>query len=368
MSDRSTQTGQLLENEAVQEFIKLLAQNSPGQGQDYSMMLWQMDSMKRQLDAALNELHEVRSQLAQMSENPVKGTVSRITGAVEGRLRTMQGHLSDLKARIIEGAREAVEGFKHMGIKALDRAVSALGIKEKLENTQKDLGDSMEDIKNAIEKVENIGHELRSVGGHIKNAGRAFKGKERQEVNRGSEGRFQSAVLAPLRKERDILSRLNNITLAAIGNLERLEQAAGRGMEESTQAQDGADSFEKQENETPNPGRDSMRAETIKNVPDISDAVSSNDKTDIGNVVNPADVNSVNNTAHSRDRKDTEKAANADKPAMYDLDGLESPEKKAQKGKDKPSVLKDLQKQKAQAAVRPMPVQDKKHKMQEAAI
>ncbi len=297
MNGQDMQAGQLLENEAVRQFLQLLMEDSPGKGQDYSMMLWQMDSMAGQLNRALAELHEVKGQLAEMQENPAKRFVSRMADAVEGRLHAMQERLTEIKGRIVEGAREAVEGFKRTGVKALDQAVSALGIKKALEGMQKSIGESIADVKKSIEKVEGLGHELRSAGGHIKNAGRAIMGKERQAIDGGREGRIQAAVLSPLRLEKTVLSQLNNMALAAIGNVERLEQAAGHTKEEAV-------------SETGQEEREAPGA----------------------------------------------------------VDDLEDLGPLTDEGKEKPSVLKDLQEKKAQAAARPSPAPDKGTKSHEAAL
>ena len=221
----------LQENEAVKELIKLLMENRPEMGKEYSTMLRQMDGMEKQLDAALEELQEVKAQLAEMQESPEKQTISRVAGLVEGKLHAVQERLTGIKDRIIEGAKEAVAGFKHMGITALDKAVSGLGIKRALEAVQAELDSSISHMNKSIEKIESIGNELRSVGGHVKNIARAVAGKERQAVDGGREGRFQAAVLAPMRMEKTMLYRLRNKVLAAIGGVERLEQAAGRGKE-----------------------------------------------------------------------------------------------------------------------------------------
>ena len=178
-------TGQLAENEAVQEFFKLLMENRPETGRDYSIILWQMESMAHQLDMAMKELSEVKGQLAEMQESPVKKFVSHTIDAVEKRIHSMQEGLMDMKERIVEGAKEAVAGVKRTGIKALDKAVSAIGIKNRLEAMQGNLSASMADIKNTIEKVEAVGQELRSAGGHLKNVGRAAAGKEREDVDGG---------------------------------------------------------------------------------------------------------------------------------------------------------------------------------------
>ena len=55
MNDQDMQMGELLENEAVRQFLQLLTENRPDQGQDYSMMLWQVDNMADKLNRALAE-------------------------------------------------------------------------------------------------------------------------------------------------------------------------------------------------------------------------------------------------------------------------------------------------------------------------
>ena len=119
----------------------------------------------------------------------------------------------------------------------------------------------------------------------------------RSVVDGGSEGRFQAAVLSPLRMEKTILNQLNNMALAAIGNMERLEQAAGHTREDAI----------------PEAGQEEPEEHT----------------------------------------------------EVADLDGLEPP---PDKGKEKPSVLKDLQEKKAQAAARPSPAPEKEKKVHEAAL
>lgn len=128
--NNQTQTGQLLENEAVQEFLKLLMKNRPEEGQDFSVLLWQIEGMGRQLDAALRELNEVKTQLAGMQETQEKRFVDRVTQTVEGKIHTIQERMAEMKKRIIEGAKKAVAGFKRAGVKALDKVVSALNIKK----------------------------------------------------------------------------------------------------------------------------------------------------------------------------------------------------------------------------------------------
>ncbi len=214
---------------AFQEFLKLLNENGRAvQGQDLSLMAWYLDGMERQFDAVLQELQSVKAELAQVSERqaPAKFFLSKMVEALETRVERARNRLLTFCDRIVECAQDAVDRFKDAGVSALDSAITAMGVKKGLEHLQEGLQNSLSGIRDAIGKAEDVGHELRSVGGHLKNAGRAMTGKDTQTVDGGQEGRFQSAVLAPMRGIQKLLSNINNNTLAAIGVVEDLEQSA----------------------------------------------------------------------------------------------------------------------------------------------
>lgn len=211
----------------LQQFMKLLEENGrQGQAADLSALLWYMDGMSRQFDAVCQELQEVKIQLAQEQQPAVQKVMQGVVTNLENKVEWARDMLAGLRERITDCARNAVENFKDAGVSALDKAMSAMGVKNVLESLQDHLSNMIADTKQNIEKVENIGHELRSVGGHLKNAGRAMTGKETQTVDGGQEGRFQSVVLAPMRGSKKLLSSMNNATLAAIGGVEHLEQTA----------------------------------------------------------------------------------------------------------------------------------------------
>lgn len=214
-------------NEAIQQFLKLLEENGrQGQVQDLSQLMWYMDGMNRQYEAVLRELQEVRQQLAREREPSVKYVIQNAAAKLEHKARQMKEALDGLWERIADSAKTAMDNFRETGVTALDKAVSAIGVKSALESLQEHLGNMIADTKQNIQKVEEIGHELRSVGGHLKNAGRAMTGRETQTVDGGQEGRFQSAVLAPMRAAQSLLTGMNNATLAAIGSMENLELSA----------------------------------------------------------------------------------------------------------------------------------------------
>ena len=212
--------------------MKLLEENKRReQAQDFSQLLEYMDGMSRQFDAVVQELQEVREQLAYEKQPAVKKIMQSAVTSLENKVEWARDMLAGLRERIVDCTRDAVENFKEMGVSALDNAMSVMGVKNALESLQEHISGMIADTKQNIEKVEDIGHELRSVGGHLKNAGRAMTGKETREVDGGQEGRFQSVVLAPMRAVQNLLTNMNHATLAAIGGMEHLEQTADAARE-----------------------------------------------------------------------------------------------------------------------------------------
>ncbi len=222
----------LQSNEAVQQFMKLLAENGRrGQAVDLSALMWYMDGMNRQYEAVLTELQALKKQLAQEKRPSVKYMAQKALGKLEREARQVKDALDNLWGKVAQCAADAVRDFKEMGVSALDKAVSALNVKNALETLQERIGTLAADTRKSIEKMERMGHDLRSAGTHLKNAGRAMLGKETQVVDGGEEGRFQSVLLAPMRAVQRLLAGMNNTTLAAIGNVERLEAVAAKAHE-----------------------------------------------------------------------------------------------------------------------------------------
>lgn len=214
---------------SFQEFLKLLNENGrAAQGQDLSLMAWYLDGMERQFDAVLQELQAVKAELAQVTEqqSPSKPLFASMLEALEAKVEQAREQLADFRDKIMECVKDGLDRFKDAGVSALDSTVAAMKVKNGLEHLQDGLQSALSGMKEALEKAEDMGHELRSAGGHLKNVGRAMTGKETQVVDGGQEGRFQSAVLAPMRGVQKLLSSINNNTLAAIGVVEDFEQSA----------------------------------------------------------------------------------------------------------------------------------------------
>lgn len=219
-------TAPLGENVDVKKLLALLSKVEGDRAKEFSQLIQYVDTMEKRFDLVSAELMQVRGQLADMQQGPVKKALSAAVTSIDNGVQTARGRLAEVKEQIAEGAARAVEHVKHAGLAGLNKAMSFLGVKKTLNLLRADLNSSITDTKRTIAKVEAIGEELRSVGGHLKQAGRATIGKERQEVDASKEGRFQAGLLAPLRTVRDVLEHVEQSAGKAVGQLEKLEQAA----------------------------------------------------------------------------------------------------------------------------------------------
>lgn len=114
----------------LQQFMKLLEENGrQGQAADLSALLWYMDGMSRQFDAVCQELQEVKIQLAQEQQPAVQKVMQGVVTNLENKVEWARDMLAGLRERITDCARNAVENFKDAGVSALDKAMSAMGVK-----------------------------------------------------------------------------------------------------------------------------------------------------------------------------------------------------------------------------------------------
>lgn len=217
--------------EPVVVMLDLMERNKQDeQAREMKRLLACLDNMEQQYNAVVREVQDLKRQLAEMPEQrgQDQNTVTKLLQTLEDQAGEMRTQLESIREKIISCAKNAVNGFKRMGISALDMAVSMLGIKELLESTQEKIWNAMESTSATIQRVEDIGHELRSVGGHLKNAGRAVTGRETQVVDGGQEGRFQAVVLAPMRTINSMYAGIDRTIYGALGAVDRLEREAER--------------------------------------------------------------------------------------------------------------------------------------------
>ena len=219
---------------SFRELLKLLNENGRAvQGQDLSLMAWYLDGMERQFDSVLQELQRVKAELAQVTEQqaPGKPLLTNMLETLEAKVEQARERLSAFRDKILKCAHNAVDRFKDAGVSVLDNAVAAMRVKKGLEHLQEGLQSSLSGMKEALGKAEEMGVQLRTGFRDIANAGRIAANKELDFDPKIEEGRFQTVVLAPMRGIQELLSNINNNTLAAIGVVEDLEQSADMARE-----------------------------------------------------------------------------------------------------------------------------------------
>ena len=222
---------------AFQELLKLLNENGrEDQARGLSLLAWYLDGMEHQLNSVLEELQSVKSELAQVTEQQsTKPFLVKMVETLEGKVEQARDRLVIFQNRIMECTKNAVDRFKDTGVSALDRAIAAMGVKKGLEHLEEGLKNSLVSLADTLAKAEEMGTQLRKGFRNIANAGRIAANKELDRDPKIEEGRFQSAILAPMRTVQRVLGDMRNSTLAAIGGLESLELSAEAAREAQTE-------------------------------------------------------------------------------------------------------------------------------------
>ena len=122
---------------SFQDLLTLLKENGREvQEQDLSLMAWYLGGMELQFNLVLNELQNVKAQLAQATEQqvPAKPALTRMVEALEAKVEQAKERLMAFRDKIVECAKDAADRFKDSGVSALDSAISAIGVKKGLEH------------------------------------------------------------------------------------------------------------------------------------------------------------------------------------------------------------------------------------------
>lgn len=218
----------------TQILLRLMQENDmPEQAQELRELLDYVAGMERQCGEILEELRQVKDQLSKL-ENKRRPAAAAFAGAsqrIEAGVEGAKERLQQFRQGIEDRARTIVEDFRRAGASALRRAAEVLGVRKLLCGVQEDLGRAAGSTKRAVERLESVGDELRTASGHLHNAGRAAAGQEPRQVEQRPEGRFQSAVLFPMRGVQKTLSKMQVATATAMYHVARFEQGSAEQCE-----------------------------------------------------------------------------------------------------------------------------------------
>ena len=207
--------------------LRLLQENDmPDQARELRELLDFVTDMERKCGELLEELNQVKEQLSRLEDKrrPADAAFETAEKKVRTGVERARDQLRKLRQTIEDGAGHVVEGFRRAGASALHKVVEVLGVRKLLSGVQEELGRAAAGTQRAVERLESMGNELRAASGHLRNAGRAAAGHTPRQEEQRPEGRFQSAVLFPMRGVRKTLAKMQIATATAMYHVARFEQ------------------------------------------------------------------------------------------------------------------------------------------------
>lgn len=218
----------LRENEHVKELLSILQANSAGEAKNFLDMLRYVGAMERQLDTAVKELTVMRRELGEIREtqnHPVRTALQNAVAALETKVNAAWERLDAIKQSVVEGCKNTVSAFKEKGIAALNGLMDFFKVKDSLLDIREGMNDAIRSAEKSINRIEAVSTEYHEIGKHMKNIARAFTGKE-AAMEAKPVGKLAKAAQAPHQFRKSIVSGVAKGVDAAIGKVNRLEQAA----------------------------------------------------------------------------------------------------------------------------------------------
>lgn len=220
------QSKRMTKDAIIRELIELLNQNQQrGAANDVYEMAAYIDAMETKMDAVLQELVEVKKQLAEMEQRQerkaVREVLSETVGKLEQQCQKMKQQLFEIKTEVKTKAAEIVTEVKQKGKKALNKVSEFLGIKEKLQRFRNNVQESITKIDKSIGKIDALGNGMREAVQKAANTIRTFVNKPEKEYG---EKKFSKTELIKksFQAKRKLLSSMLGYADAAIEKVEKL--------------------------------------------------------------------------------------------------------------------------------------------------
>lgn len=177
----ANQTALCLQPDILELFQVLESNGMKKELQEVDSLVKYLENMESQFGQVLNELQEVKVQLAQMEDKGIATTTTRIVEKAEDKLQEIGDQFAKVKKNLIQSAKYAVTVFREKGTDALRSAVSAMKIPAVLSALKESLHSGRESMDKSAKRMESVSSEFHAIGGHLKNIGRILMGKERKE-------------------------------------------------------------------------------------------------------------------------------------------------------------------------------------------
>ena len=143
----------LKDYESIKEFIELLEyQGMNNEKKQLEFIIDYVDTTEKQLDAVLNELHNVRMELGTIQQKTLKATALRAVDNVTDKVNLAKDNIIKTKEFIKTTIEHGIKEFKSKGIQ--------------------------QSADKSIDTLTRLGNEIHQVNNHFKNIGRIIIGKD----------------------------------------------------------------------------------------------------------------------------------------------------------------------------------------------
>lgn len=169
----------LKDYESIKEFIELLEyQGMNNEKKQLEFIIDYVDTTEKQLDAVLNELHNVRMELGTIQQKTLKATALRAVDNVTDKVNLAKDNIIKTKEFIKTTIEHGIKEFKSKGKDALVSTMKALNVKSLLQKCQHCFDKIQQSADKSIDTLTRLGNEIHQVNNHFKNIGRIIIGKD----------------------------------------------------------------------------------------------------------------------------------------------------------------------------------------------
>lgn len=211
----------------VEELLKILLFASRlHESQQINLLLDQIKSMEESQAAVMKELTDLKQRLGNAPQKAEGNLWNDFSEKINNTMAAEKQHLQEIKHDLSTKAKQVVQKFKNIGIKALNNVCRFLGVQEKLIAMRDEAKSSEMDMKNAFEKVTTVESELNSAVSHFRNAGRAVIGKEQNAPVKQKENKVFALFKGHYKKYQEKYARRVEKLDKAIEKCNALEKRA----------------------------------------------------------------------------------------------------------------------------------------------
>lgn len=202
-------------------------QGKSNEAEQIMLLINQIKSMEKNYISVFRELQDIKVQMNELrSELQSVNKVKMQFEEHEEKAREQYGVLQAIKDNLNKKAGEIIQNFKDIGVKALNKVCTFLGIKEKLIKLRDMSQSNAVEMKQAAEKVDDVGQEVKNAMLHIQNIGKAMKGEEKVTPESVEQPKIFQKLKGHYEKRMEKYEKRTERLNKSIAKFTNLEQAA----------------------------------------------------------------------------------------------------------------------------------------------